>query len=108
MKFFLSGITETAQKGIRTFDAILQLQKRVERELQSLDSRAGKAQMVVQHLYKRPVVRVDQVSEIAEVSMPTAYKLVDALEELDILTEITGKQRNRVYMFREYINLFVS
>lgn len=106
LKFFLNGIIETAKSGITTFDGIMQLQKKVEQDLQTLGSRAGNAQKVVHHLYRRPIVTAEQVSEVAEVSMPTAYKLVNALEELDILQEVTGAERNRLYVFREYLNLF--
>ena len=108
IKFFLTGVRETAQKGIATFDGILQLQKQVEQKIQSLGSRAGNARTVIHHLYKHPLVQADKVSEAANISMPTAYKLVSALEDLEILVEVTGKDRNRRYIFREYLNLFMT
>lgn len=106
IKFFLAGIIETAESGITTFDGILQLQKQVDKKLQTLGSRSGNAQKVVRRLYKRPVITADEVRKSTEVSMPTAYTLINTLEELDILVEITGGERNRIYLFREYINLF--
>jgi len=33
--------------------------------------------------------------------------MVQALRKLDILHEITGQQRNRVYYFRDYYKLFL-
>lgn len=108
IKFFLTGVRETATSGIATFDGILQLQKQVEQKIQTLGSRAGNAQKVMQYLYKRPAVQVDKVSEVASVSMPTAYKLVGALEDLDILVEVTGKERDRLFHFKEYLNLFIT
>jgi len=47
-KFFLVGIIETAKKGIKTFDSILQLQKQNDAMVQSFRSRAGNAQKVNQ------------------------------------------------------------
>lgn len=108
IKFFLAGVIETAESGIATFDGILQLQKQVDKKLQTLGSRTGNAQKIVQRLYKRPVITADQVSETAGVSMPTAYTLINALEDLNILVEITGGDRNRMYIFKEYLQLFTA
>jgi Fic family protein len=105
-KFFLVGIIETAKNGIKTFDNILQLQKTVETNIQKLGSRAVNAKKVVDYLYNRPLVNAEKVSEITGISMPSAYKLIIDLEELDILKEITGGQRGRVYMFDNYLRLF--
>lgn len=106
IKFFLTGVIETAQNSIHTFDAILQLQKEVEKKIQTLGSRAGNAQMILQYLYSKPIVTAEKIAEIVDVSMPTAYKLVQSLEELGILVEITGGERNRLYAFNDYIDLF--
>ncbi len=107
-KFFLTGVVETAKNGITTFDNILQLQKQVDQDIQSLGSRAGNAQKVMQQLYKNPFITAEKASEAAEVSMPTAYKLIGSLEDLDILVEVTGAERNRLYVFKDYLGLFIS
>jgi Fic family protein len=105
-KFFLVGVIETAKNGIVTFDNILQLQKQIDIDIQSLRSRASKAKKVIDYLYKRPLITADKVSEIASVSMPSSYKLISDLEKLKILIEKTGGQRSRVYVFDNYIKLF--
>lgn len=108
IKFFLTGVIETAQNGIQTFDGIMQLRQRVDSSLQTLGSRTGNARKVVRHLYEQPIVSASDVSHTANVSMPTAYKLIDALEDRHILTEITGAERNRLYVFSDYLHLFQS
>lgn len=105
-KFFLVGIIETTKKGISTFDSILQLQKQNDTKIQSLGSRAANAQKITNHLYQRPVINAEKVSEIAGISMPSAYKLIGVMEEIEILKEVTGGQRGRVYVFEDYIKLF--
>ena len=108
VKFFLRGVIETAQNGIQTFDGILQLQKQVDESLQSLGNRTLNAQKVVQQLYKNPFMTAGQVKEAADVSMPTAYNLISSLEKLGILEELTGAERNRLYVFKDYLRLFTS
>jgi Fic family protein len=105
-KFFLVGIIETAKDGITTFDNILQLQKTVESSIQKLGSRAVNAKKVIDYLYDRPMLNAEKVSEIAAISMPSAYKLIADLEKLGILKEVTGSQRSRVYIFDNYLRLF--
>lgn len=105
-KFFLVGVIETAKNGIITFDNILQLQKQIDIDIQSLGSRALKAKKVIDYLYKRPMITAVKVSEIASISMPSSYKLISDLEKLNVLIEKTGGQRSRVYAFDNYLNLF--
>ncbi|MES2580318.1 MAG: Fic family protein [Pseudomonadota bacterium] len=104
-KFFLVGVIETAKNGIITFDNILKLQKKIEIEVQKLGSRATTAQKVVQYLYQRPMINVNKVAEVAEISLASAYKLIADLEPR-ILKEVTGGKRGKVYVFAEYLNLF--
>jgi Fic family protein len=105
-KFFLVGIIETSKSGIKTFDNILQLQKKVESEIQKLGSRATKAKKVIDYLYQRPIIDADKVGEVADISMPSSYKLISDLEKMDILKEVTGGKRGRTYVFDNYLRLF--
>lgn len=105
-KFFLVGVIETAKNSIETFDGILQLQKETEAKIQSLGSRAANAQKVLTHLYQHPLADAAKVSEAAEVSPASAYKLIADFEKLEILREITGGKRGKMYMFTAYISLF--
>ena len=107
-KFFLVGIIETAKNSIKTFDDILQLQKEVDIKIQALGSRAANAQKVLNYLYQRPVIDAARVSEAAEVSPASAYKLIADFERLEILTEITGGKRGKTYMFSSYLRLFTQ
>ncbi|MDB4582953.1 Fic family protein [Draconibacterium sp.] len=105
-KFFLVGIIETCRNGIATFDGIMQLQKKVDIDIQSLGNRIASAKAVTDYLYQRPVINADMVSKVTGITMPSAYRLISSLEKLGILNEITGGQRGRIYVFEEYLNLF--
>ncbi|WP_250629724.1 Fic family protein [Aureibaculum algae] len=106
LKFFLVGVIETAQKGVKTFDAILKLKQNTELNIQTIGIRGNNAQKIVQYLFKRPMLDVDNVIEITGVSKKTAYNLIADLEELEILKEITGGKRDKLYVFDSYLNLF--
>ena len=105
-KFFLVGIVETAQSSITTFDNILKLQKQVDSQLQTLGSRTANAQKVLHYLYQHPLVDAAKVGQVAEISPASAYKLIADLERFEILKEITGGKRGKMYVFDAYLNLF--
>ena len=105
-KFFLVGIIETAKSGVSTFDAILKLKKETEFKIQSLGSKANNAQKVMSYLFKRPMIEVTQIMKVADVSKRTAYNLLADLERLEILKEITGGKRDKLYVFDDYLKLF--
>lgn len=105
-KFFLTGILETAEKSITTFDRIMQLEKQVNEKLKSLGKRNAKAQLVMNYLYQKPIVNAQAVQKIIGSQNATAYSLIEDLVRLEIIKETTGFQRNRTYIFDEYIQLF--
>ncbi|HED07460.1 MAG TPA: Fic family protein [Ignavibacteria bacterium] len=105
-KFFLVGITETAKSGIETFDGILKLQKEVENKIQKLGSRSNNAQLIINHLFQRPIINARQTKGITSLSLPSVYKLLKELEELKVIEEITGGKRGKLFIFEKYIGLF--
>jgi len=105
-KFFLVGIIETAKNGISTFDSILKLQKEVDAKIQKLGSRANNATVLINYLYQHPMIDAQKAKEVTGLSLPTVYKLLEKLEKLEIIKEITGLKRGKLYLFRPYTKLF--
>ena len=106
IKFFLVGVIETAKNSIKTFDGILKLQKEIDAKLQTLGVRSGKAQLVMEHLYQHPMIDAAKTKVLTKLSYPSVYKLLEELEKLEILKEVTGGKRGKQYLFMDYIRLF--
>lgn len=106
LKFFLTGVIETAKKGVTTFDGILQLQKTLEEKLKTLGNRNVDARKVVDYLYTQPIIEINKVEELIQKSSVTGYKLLADLEKLNIIKEISGAERNKLYVFKNYLDLF--
>jgi len=106
--FFLRGIEETARGSTGVFREILALKERIEREVMPRFSRRRQdnVQTLMRHLYARPVIDVKYVTKLIASSPNTASALINDLVAHDVLVEITGQRRNRLFMFREYIALF--
>lgn len=105
-KFFLTGVVETAQKGIDTLDNIMQLKKYIEEQTGRLGKRGAAARVLLDTMYKKPIVSPAETVMLINKTPQTAYNLIADLEKMGILKEITGARRNKFYAFEPYINLF--
>jgi len=106
--FFLYGVRETAENSIQVFKDILSLKERLEREVlpHFTTRRQENAQTLMQYLYKKPVLDIKEVSNLLGLQANTAAALVNDFVKHGVLYELTGKQRNRLFMFRDYILIF--
>lgn len=106
VRFFLQAMIETAENGKQTFQRILTLRQEVDAQIVTLGRRAENGHTLVRRLYQEPVVNVNQVAELLGIKYYAANQLVGALVDIGILKEETGWQRNRLFVFRRYLNVF--
>ena len=107
IKFFLVGVIQTAEKGVDTLDKIVSLKKSIEEESILLMGRRTKQGMVLFHqLFSQPVLTSKEVESMTGLSRKAANDLIKVFIEKNILKETTGYQRNRVFLFDEYMKLF--
>ncbi|MHB8303433.1 MAG: Fic family protein [Acidobacteriaceae bacterium] len=108
VRFFLSGVAETATKGRDTFQKILALRTEVEQAILGLGKRTPNARRLLNLLYSNPLVLSADIEGSLGVSQPTAGKLLQDFLKLKILKEITGQPRWRIYAFERYLELFLG
>ena len=70
--------------------------------------RQQNAQTLMQQLYQRPVINVKGVTELLDLLHNTASALVRDFVAHGVLYELTEKQRNRVYWFKDYVTIFLD
>ena len=106
--FFLYGVHETAQQSIQVFKDILKLKERLEREVLPRFStrRQANAQQLIKTLYQQPVMDIKAVTQLLAVETNTATYLINDLLKYGVLEEMTGKRRNRIFWFKEYMTIF--
>ncbi|MEM9528279.1 MAG: Fic family protein, partial [Bacteroidota bacterium] len=104
--FFLDGIIETAKDGVMTFQRIIALEKALPKRLGTLGSRAAKAQLILQELFRNPIIDAASVQRVIGSTHRTAYRLLADLEDLNILKQIPSAGRARLYAFQDYLDLF--
>ncbi len=106
LKFFLSGLIETSKNSIKTFDEIIKLKKDAETKLSKTGKKAVNGQRLLELLYFQPKVNSKLVSKELKITAATANSVLKAFVEIGILNEKTGYNRNRYYVFEDYVKIF--
>lgn len=108
-KYFLVGVIETSRKGIATFQQILKLKERIEqKKIAAMGKKVPRAKTLMNLLYKTPTVNAAMIEKTLAVSKVTANALIRDFVNAGILKEVTGYKRHRVFVFQEYLKLFLS
>lgn len=108
LRFFLAGMLETATNSIDTFNRIIMLKEKVEGDkLLKLGQKQVKAKRLLNALYSKPITTASRVGELLQVSPATANRFIKDFINLGILKEDTGFKRNRIFVFEEYLKLFL-
>jgi len=106
IKFFLEIVIQTAQSGIKTFKHILNLKQEMDTTIISFGKKAHNASKLVEFLYQKPIISVNDIVKPLDVSKPTANTLIKEFEAKGILKEITGYERNKLFVFEKYLNIY--
>ena len=106
LRFFLTGVIQTAQNSKNTFIQIGKLREDYQQKIERLGKRENLAKEFLMQLYSAPVISPRETEQKLKVTAATANRLISELEKLGILKEITGYSRNRLYALHEYLDIF--
>lgn len=107
IRYFLIGVEETARLGVQVLKEVIELKKNLEDNIQqSWGRRSVPAYKLLQHLFRSPVITIKDAQNVCQLTPKSAGDLVNMFQQEEILSEATGQQRNRVFIFRRYIDLF--
>ncbi len=107
IKFFLTGIIQTAENSVATLMKITDLKAVIEKErILRMGKRSKQGIEFLHQLFRKPVVTIKDVQAMTGLSPKAANDLVKAFVEQKILIETSGYQRNRVFVFDEYVRMF--
>lgn len=102
IRFFLRGVRDVSQEATETARAILQMrEKHLDRVRAEVSS--PHAPRLLDFLMDMPAVTANVASQQLDVAYPTANRIIGSLVDIDILEEITGRKRNRVFLYAPYV-----
>ena len=108
LQFFLEGVRDTAEAAVVTARRIVDLFEDDRRKIQGHRRAVGSALQLHPALQQRPVVSVPLLVEATDLSAPTVGAALRMLQRLEIVRELTGKRRNRLFGYDQYVALLAE
>jgi cell filamentation protein, protein adenylyltransferase len=103
LSFFVAGVRETAEEATTTARRLALLFQKDRERIESVGRVAGSALRVLPALQKSPILSIAEASKRTRLTVPTVTKVFDALVKEGVLREITGKRRNRLFLYERYV-----
>ncbi|MDA1101922.1 MAG: Fic family protein [Proteobacteria bacterium] len=107
LKFFLAGVSDVSNEATETARRIVNLREG-HRQLiaRKFGRTAGNAFTTLEHLYRHPIITVNEVAELLGTTYQSANNLMAKFHEEQLVQEVTGHARNRRFSYSSFIRLF--
>ena len=104
LDFFLDGVRTTAEGAVAASRRLVETFESDRAAIQqNAGRRAGSVLRVHQSLMDRPIRSLPDICARTSLSYPTVASAMDTLLEHNIAREITGKSRNRLFVYDQYL-----
>ncbi len=104
IKFFLTGVIETATIAIDTVKETLLVFESDRKKIEQGGKTAG-VLAIYTYLQKQPITSARRVCKATELSHPTVMRSFKVLTDLGIVSETTGRQRNKQFVYTQYLEI---
>ena len=108
IKFFLEGVIETAKIAKEKFKNVVELTKKIDGKLTELNVKFDNAKKVIDYFYNEPYSSRKKIADALEMPDSTVNGDVNELKRVNIIKETTGFSKNQIFVFTEYVNIFLS
>lgn len=105
LEFFLEGVKETAEGAVTTAQRLAALFQEDRTKVEAAGRRAGSALRVHELFKARPILSLPGICAVTGLSFPGATSAMDVLIERGIARELTGKRRNRLFLYDRYLGI---
>ena len=105
LKFFLFGVLETAEQAAGTSKRIIRLHEQDISCISALGRAAPSSLQLYRLLQVKPVLTIAHAAKELKTTVPTVTGSFRHLQELNIVREITGKQRGKIFAYDTYLEI---
>jgi Fic family protein len=105
LRFFITGVEETANQAAQTARALMNLAAADEKRVQAIGKPAGSALRVHRLLQAQPIISIASASSELTLTVPTVTASLRHLEKLGIVHETTGRNYGRLYAYAKYLKI---
>ncbi|MGB5310688.1 MAG: Fic family protein [Polyangiales bacterium] len=104
IRFFLEGVASIAKQATDTARDLFALVSADRARALAAPASSVMAVRLFEALGQHPIVTIARVTELLEITKPTATKAVNTLVDAGILTETSGRRRDRTYSYAAYLD----
>lgn len=108
LDFFLTGVVETAGQATETAHKALRMFEEDRQRLQGLGPGAGSLLRVHEHARRHPAITIKRAAAGTGLVFRTVATAAEKLCSTGLLQEVTGRRRDRVFIYRRYLDLFAE
>ncbi|HMO80005.1 MAG TPA: Fic family protein [Pyrinomonadaceae bacterium] len=105
LQFFLEGVEFTADEAVKTALGILNIFEEDRSKIESLGRSSGNILRVHSLLQRKPIISIPVAAEDLQLTPPTVRSAISTLEEMGMVQETTGKLRDRLFVYKRYMDL---
>ena len=105
LQFFLEGVAATAEQATSTAHRVLALLRDDRAKIDGLGRVAGSVRLVHESMSRRPVLTIPRASAQLGLTRPTVTTALQHMRALGIVNEVTGRKRDRVFVYSEYVGI---
>lgn len=105
IEFFLTGVVETATQATDTAQSIIKIIQRDRLLIEKSDKSAASILTIHHYLQRHPIANTKAIRNSTGLALPSVMRALRVLEDLGMVKEITGKERNKVFVYREYLDI---
>jgi Fic family protein len=103
--FFLEAVYESAADAVKTILKLTALRDRNTAVIESMGRRAKTAHKLFSYLEEHPIIEIQKTAADLKTSFNTVSDAVDQFCSLGILVQTGGKNRNRIFAYRDYLDI---
>ena len=107
LTFFLNGVRQQSEDALSTIQKLLNLQSEY-RALATGRKVPKSVNRLIDYLFASPIISISALSKAWKMPFPTVQRGVDYLIEKDILREVTGGKRNRLFTAHEIFDTIMT
>ncbi len=105
LEFFLIGVYQTSKQAIQTARQINELFTKDSEKITHLGRARFSCEQILEYMKRLPQVTVPLIAEKLQMTAPTARSALNNMNSIGILEEISGKKRDKVYLYRKYLDI---
>jgi len=105
IEFFLTGVIETSYQATKTAKTIVELFSKDRSNIEKSEKSTTSSLAIYTYFQQHPISTTAKIKDACNISLPTVLRSLKALEEFEIVKEITGKKRHKVFVYSEYLDI---